>query len=238
MRLNLGLRRDLGPRAYVTADLALGGAYDGFLDGFLNWYHGLFGIRFRERELRPHGQLVYEFEPVNKAVIHRHKSGAHLEDLRLGAGIRWNGPSQTHLSVPLPTNTGPSGYGRGTVSVGLLQTLRAPVLPSLTFEGSAGLGYTPRHGDLAAYQKEGFLLLTSGMRWRFWKGLSAFVNGYFQTAYYHDTGAHALDGSEFTLDFGWILRTRGGHEWRIGMTEDPWPSGPAIDLSFRLGWSP
>jgi hypothetical protein len=42
---------------------------------------------------------------------------------------------------------------------------------------------------------------------------------------------------ELSLDFGWLLATAGGAEWRLGMTEDLDPSGPAIDLVFRLGAS-
>jgi hypothetical protein len=42
---------------------------------------------------------------------------------------------------------------------------------------------------------------------------------------------------DFDLDFGYILRSKGGHEFRLGMTEDIYPSGPAIDLIFRFGYN-
>src|SRR3954465_2822766 len=48
LRMSLGLTRDLGPRTFVTLNGALGGAYAGFLDGFIDWYHGTLGIRMSE----------------------------------------------------------------------------------------------------------------------------------------------------------------------------------------------
>ena len=46
-----------------------------------------------------------------------------------------------------------------------------------------------------------------------------------------------LDRRELSLDFGWILATRAGREWRLGLTEDLEPGGPGVDLVFRLGMS-
>ncbi|HET6837126.1 MAG TPA: DUF3187 family protein, partial [Gemmatimonadales bacterium] len=50
LRITFGLRRDLGSRSFVTLGAGLGGAYAGFLDGFLDWYHGALGIEVTERE--------------------------------------------------------------------------------------------------------------------------------------------------------------------------------------------
>src|SRR3954454_7948128 len=40
LRMSLGVTRELGPRTFVTLNGSLGGAYAGFLDGLLDWYHG------------------------------------------------------------------------------------------------------------------------------------------------------------------------------------------------------
>jgi hypothetical protein len=44
-----------------------------------------------------------------------------------------------------------------------------------------------------------------------------------------------LDRRDFSFDFGWILTGNDGRELRIGMAEDLEPSGPAVDLVFRVG---
>jgi hypothetical protein len=121
------------------------------------------------------------------------------------------------------------------VSTGLVTTVHAPLAEPLIYEGSLGLGYAPTHGDLSEYQRTAFVSASSGMRWRFWGRQSLYANLFYHSPYYHDTTIPALDRRELSLDFGWILTTRHGAEWRLGLTEDLEPSGPGVDLVFRLG---
>ena len=79
------------------------------------------------------------------------------------------------------------------------------------------------------------LAVSSGLRYRLWGNQSLYGNLFYHSPYYHDTTLPALDRRELSLDFGWMLQTRGGGEWRVGMTEDLEPGGPAVDLVFRLG---
>jgi hypothetical protein len=237
LRINLGVVRDLSPRAFAVAELPVLGAYDGFLDGFLEWYHDLFGIAMPERDARPRNVFAYELTTPDGSAIVRDRSGLFLGDLRLGLGYRWNPLLQTVGSVTLPTSVGPDGYGRGTLSVNAVTTLRAPFGSRFVYEGSLGLGYTPANGPLADWQREAFLSATSGLRFRFWGPQSLFANLLYHSPYYQNTTLPALDRKELSLDFGWILATRSGREWRIGMVEDLEPSGPGIDLVFRVGAS-
>ena len=171
----------------------------------------------------------------DRVVRTRDPSDMFLGDVRLSAGLRRGPHFQAIATVTLPTSTGPTGYGRGVVAGGVIATVRAPLAKPLVYEGSLGLGYTPTHGDLTAYQHTTFVSLSSGMRWRFWGRQSLYANLFYHSPYYHDTTLPSLDRRDLSLDFGWILATRSGREWRIGMTEDLEPSGPAIDLVFRLG---
>ncbi len=237
MRIGVGVVRDLGPRTFALAELPLLGAYDGFLDGFLEWYHDLFGIAMPERDARPRNTFAYELTTPSGAGTIRDRSGLFLGDLRLGLGYRYNSVLQTVGSVTLPTSIGPDGYGRGTVSVNAVTTLRTPFSSRFTYEGSLGVGFTPSDGALADVQRELFLSATSGVRFRFWGRQSLFANLLYHSPYYEDVMLPALDQRELSLDFGWILATSGGREWRIGMVEDLEPSGPGIDLVFRLGAS-
>lgn len=235
LRLNLLVRRDLSPSAFLEAEAGVGGAYGGFLDGFLDWYHGLLGIRLPERERRPPDAFLYQIELPDGRLLTRRPSDLYLGDLRLAAGLRRGPHLQAVASITLPTSAAPAGYGRGVVSGGVVGTARAPLAEPLVYEGSLGLGYTPTHGDLAAYQRTTFVSGSSGVRWRFWGRQSLYANLFYHSPYYHDTTMPALDRRELSLDFGWMLATRGGREWRLGLTEDLEPRGPGIDLVFRLG---
>ncbi|MFI5234206.1 MAG: DUF3187 family protein [Gemmatimonadales bacterium] len=236
--LHLNLERDLGRRTFFVADAPVSSVYAGVLDGFLDWYHGLIGIPIPERQLRPRNQFEYHIELPNGDTVSRRQLDPSLGDLRFGIGLRHSAAVQSVLSVTLPTTTGASGYGRGTVSVNLLNTWRGRLHPRLRYEGSFSVGLTPKSGGpLGAYQNTSFAAVTSGLRWNFAGESSMFGNLYYHSSYYHSTGFTSLGNPELSFDFGFIFRSRKGAEWRLGMTEDLIPSSPAIDVVFKVGRS-
>jgi hypothetical protein len=119
--------------------------------------------------------------------------------------------------------------------VAVLNTVRAGLNQRVLYEGSLGIGLTARHGGLEANQREVFIAATSGLRARVWGRQSLYANLFYHSPYYYDTTLPALDLRELSLDFGWILETRNGGDWRIGLTEDLEPGGPGVDLVLRIG---
>jgi hypothetical protein len=235
MRTSLELGRDLTQQMFATFTVSLGGAYGGFMDGFLDWYHGLLGIKVSERDHRPENQFLYTITPPSGPTLIRSPAGLFLNDLRAGLGIRYGGTMQSMVSLTLPTSTAPAGYGRGVLSLGLLNTIQARLNHRLVFEGSLGAGFTPSHGDLQEYQREFFATASSGLRLRLWGRQSIYGNVFYHSPYYHDTTLPALDLRELSFDFGWIIGGQRGSEWRLGLTEDLEPAGPGVDLVIRLG---
>lgn len=235
LRLSFGASRDLGRRTFISISGSAGGAYDGFLDGFLDWYHGALGFRMSEREQRPRDQFRYSVTLPDGRTVSRSSNSLFLGDVRVGLGVRLNPALQTMLSVTLPTATGPEGYGRGVASLAALTTLRAPLKHGMTYEGSLGVGVTPTQGELSRYQRTTFLALSSGLRYRIWGSQALYGNLFFHSPYYQRTSLPALDRRELSLDFGWILDTPAGGEWRVGLTEDLEPGGPGVDLVLRVG---
>jgi len=237
LRVSFGAARNLGKRTFVQLGGSIGGAYSGFLDGFLDWYHDALGIRVSEREERPQDRFLYNIRLPDGRNVQHSSNAMFLGDLSIGLGIRHTPRWQTVLSVTLPTATGPAGYGKGVPSVALLNTLRAPVSPRLLFEGSVGVGLTPSNGPLSGFQRTAFVALSSGARHRLWENQALYANLFYHSPYYHGTSLPALDRRELSLDFGWILTTGAGAEWRMGLTEDLEPGGPGVDLVFRVGRS-
>ena len=237
LRLNVSATRDIGARTFVLAEASGGGSYGGFLDGFLNWYHGLFGISFPEREQRPAGSFAYRYKFADNRLVQFEDRPLYLGDMRFGIGRRVGRGVQSVLSVTLPTHTAGAGYGRGVPSVSMLNTFRTRVTPRLVLESSGNIGWTPRHGVLSSVQEALFVLGTAGFRWRTIGSVWSFGNLYLHSPYYSGTQAGQLDNWELTVDFGWIVRSVRGREFRFGVTEDLRPGGPAIDTNFRLGVS-
>jgi hypothetical protein len=234
LRLDLTVTRDWGA-GFAGLSAGLNGAYNGFLDGFLDWYHDLTGLRVPARESRPRNVFAYDLELADGRSLARTRSSAFLGDLRLLAGHRHTPHWQSTFSVTLPTSNGPAGYGRKVPSASAITTVRAPLDGRVEFEGSLGVGMTPRHGPIEDLQRILFASASAGVRYRFWGRQAAFVNLFYQSPSYRGTGIRALDQRELTLDYGFLLRARKGPEWLLGMTEDVEPKGPAIDLSFRIG---
>jgi hypothetical protein len=237
LRVSVGLSRNLGERTFLMLEASAGGAYAGFMDGFLDWYHGALGITMSERESRPRDRFLYEIALPDGRTFERARSNLFLGDLRAGIGYQPKSWLQSVVSVTLPTSTGPVGYGRGVPSLNLLNTVGAVLSPRVHYEGSLGVGYTPGTGSLTAVQREVFLAATSGFRVLAWGRHSIFANLFYHSPYYHGTTLPSLDRRELSLDFGWLIQTKTGAEWRVGLTEDLEPGGPGVDLVFRVGRS-
>ncbi len=235
LRAEVTVTRELGKRSFLLGQTSLNGAYNGFLDGFIDWYHDLFGFPTGARKVRPRNQFGDSLSIPGGPRLVRSRPGAYLGDIRLGAGFRHSTHWQTVISATLPTNTGPEGFHRGTISINAVTTLRSDFGRRFTYEGTLGGGVTPSHGDLAEFQHTTFLMVSQGLRARVAGPLHLYTNLIYHSALYHDTGTTELDARELTLDLGGFFRFRRGPEWIVGLTEDLEPSGPAIDVSFRLG---
>ena len=235
LRTQLSVTRMLGKQGFLLAEGSFNGAYNGFLDGFLDWYHKVTGFHVTAREQRPRNQFAYDIELEGGRSYHYAPSSGFLGDVRLGAGLRHSRHWQSAFSVTLPTGSSPAGFRRGVLSLNGTTTLRSEFAGRAIYEGTLSAGYTPTHGDLADLEHTAFLMVTQGARVRISGPLHAYMNFIYHSAYYHDTGTKGLDARELTLDFGGMLRFKRGPEWIFGLTEDLEPTGPAVDVTFRLG---
>jgi hypothetical protein len=235
LRADLTVTRGIGKRAFLLGQTSLNRPGNGFLDGFIDWYHDLFGFPTGARKIRPRNRFGYDLSLAGGPAVSHTKPGIYLGDVRLGAGLRHSSHWQTIVSTTLPTNTGPEGFKRGVVSVNAVTTLRSDFGGRFTYEGTLGAGYTPAHGDLRDFQHTTFLLVSQGLRARVTGPLHLYTNLIYHSALYRDIGHSELDARELTIDLGGFFKFAKGPEWILGLTEDLEPSGPAIDVSFRLG---
>jgi hypothetical protein len=233
MRTSLRLGRDLSPRVFAGLELSAVGAYAGFADGFFVWYHRLIHYTQPERAARPENEFGYRFSLPNGTRITRSPSALSLGDARVTLGRRHGESLQSVLSLTLPTATG--GYGRGVPSVSTVQTVHIELSPRVFYEGTAGAGFTPRHGDLSPWQRTLFVSASTGFGFRLWGSQSVFGSFFYHSPDYHGTGLSSLDRHELTADFGWLARGRDGRDWYVSFTEDLGPGDPGIDLILRIG---
>jgi hypothetical protein len=227
--------RDVSRRVFVIADLPIRGGYDGFLDGFLNWYHNLIGLQVPARDELPKNVFQWSFA-LPDSTVNRPKPGTFIGDLRTGAGIRF-GHLQVVASVTLPTGTvDQDGWTRHVVGTSVALTDELVRSQRFVLDASASAGYTPVHGALSPYQVSTFASgLVSG-RWRFAGQQSVFSTLWIQSDNWKNTGFTSLDAPEVSMDFGFLLHLKSHWpELQIGMTQDLVPTGPAMDVGFTLG---
>lgn len=235
LRLAGTITRRMGTRGFVSVTATLGGAYAGFLDGPLDAYHDLIGLE-TNRNNRPTNEFAYRIDLPDGRSVKRAASDGFLGDVTLGGGILLTPHWQVALQVVLPTSTGPEGYGVGTVAGAITTAARSRAIGDrLTVEGSTGMGYSPTSGDLAEWQRTVFALATAGARLRFWGRQSAYINFIYHSPVYRNTTYPGLDEEEFSIDTGFLFQPGGGPEILAALTEDLSPSGPAVDVVFRLG---
>lgn len=235
MRLELALAHSWG-RWFVQGALPLQSAQRGKLDGFINWWHGVFGFNESVREARTKNQYEYTLSLPDSTAVDRDQGGVALGDARLSLGLRHSRNWQTVFVAALPTNGRPEGWGLQAVALGITTTARAEIAKDrLLWEGSFGLGYTPTAGRLPEYQRTTFVSASAGLRLRVIGQQSVYGNLMFHSSAWHDTTLPALDNQELSLDFGFLLKPGNGPEILAGMVEDPYPFGPAVDLVLRLG---
>lgn len=235
LRVELALSRDLGEQTFVFASSSLNGAYDGFLDGPLAWYHDLTGLQVAGRDERPRNRYLYDLAVTGGPSLAPPNPGEWLGDVRIGAGRRFTRHWQIAWWLTIPTGEGPDGFRRGVLTANALSTVRAHFAKAFVYEGSLGFGWAARHGVLRDLQRTTFVLFASGVRARIAGPMSLYGNLLYHSPYYRNAGLRALDSRDLTVDVGGIFRFGRGPEWILGLTEDLEPRGPAIDVSFRLG---
>lgn len=235
LQVDLWLTRDVSPTVFVIGNVALRSGHAGHLDGFLNWYHDVIGLRVPARNRRTENRFTWDFELDGETVVR--DRAAFLGDARVGAGVRLGNRVQAVATVTLPTaTTGSDGWSRKTVGTSLAVTSRAVQSARIALDVGASVGYTPTHGRLAGYQRSVFGGGVMAGRWRFAGRQAVFATLWGQTPSWRDTGFATMDRAEITLDFGALIQVGGGFpELQLGLTEDLLPKGPAVDIGFKIG---
>lgn len=235
LQFDLWLTRDVSPNVFVIGNVALRSGHAGYLDGFLNWYHDVIGLRVPARNRRTENRFDWEFELDGETIVR--ERAAFIGDARLGGGVRLGDRVQVIATVTLPTaTTGSEGWSRNAVGTSLAISGRAVQSARVALDLGASVGHTPTHGDLARYQRSVFGGGMVAGRWRFAGRQAVFATLWGQTPNWHDTGFDTMDRAEVTLEFGALLQVGGGFpEIQLGLTEDLLPRGPAVDIGFKIG---
>ena len=233
-RFQVSIVRRMGKEWFGFGQFGVQGAYDGFMDRFINWYHKLVGVDYYARDIRPINKYAYyvEYEKGHRMTYKPVDLGP--ADSKLDIGHRFGENLQLLFVLGLPTAIAP-GFRAGTVQTGLMLTGQYALTRWMVVVGTLGIGATPRTGTLAPYENVLFGSASLGLRIRLSWMNSIYGNLWFHTAPTHGMGMPTTDNVDLSVDCGWILRVDQKTELRLSMVEDPYPDGPALDVAFRIG---
>lgn len=229
--------RELSPTFWTSGSMSVVGSSAGFADRFFEWYHGIIGYNQPERDARPRNTYGFAVDLPGGVQYAPEPDGLTLGEARFTLGMRHGADQQTALSVVLPLGKGGS-LARSQPGVALNHSLRIGALEPLFWEISGGVGATPRSGSLQEWQHSLFGMGTTGVRLQLFGRHSIYGYFFYHSPFFHDTSIPSLDNDMLTADFGWIYRTAGGREWRLGFTEDIAPTDLGVDLTLVVsgGW--
>ena len=235
LRVQVAARRDVGERGFVRLQAGVTGAYDGFADAFCEDYPQLIQWVMPERDTRPRNAYGARLLLTERAIDVESERHALLPaDLRATIGMRLGGAHQTAVSLTVPVAPARSVFARRVPSVSAMHTARASGR-AFTVEGSVGVGYTPRTGELSNVQRTVFTMAAAGASVALARDHSLYATLFHHGAAYRGTNFPELDGTELSADFGYAWRSRSGRVWRIGLTEDLRRRDPGIDLVVKVG---
>ena len=233
-RFQVSIVRRIDDRWFGFGQFAVQGAYDGFMDRFINWYHKLVGVDYPARDIRPINKYGYYVQYEKGRRIAYKPVDLGPADSKLGLGHRFGENLQLLFVLGLPTAIAP-GFRAGTVQAGLMLTGQLALTSWMVGVGTLGIGATPRTGTLAHYENVVFGSASVGLRIRLSWMNSIYGNLWLHTAPMHGMDMPPTDNVDLSVDFGWILRIDQKTELWISMVEDPYPDGPALDVAFRIG---
>jgi hypothetical protein len=151
-RFTVAARYGLLPRMEIGVKIPYISQNSGFLDGFIENYHGAFGFPNAGREQAPQNRLLYRYQRDGVEKIRIDSSGSGIGDLQLTTGFQLfeeNGHGMT-INAALKLPTGDSDQLRGSGSTDLSLWL------------NEGIGGTIGAGKWASYGSAGILIMTEG----------------------------------------------------------------------------
>lgn len=241
-RFNLNLRRGLTPRFEAGIDLPYLAHSGGFLDGFIEDWHDIFGLPQNGRDKSPHDRLLYSYTRNGRQEILVDDAAQGLGDIRLNAAWQvktadaaapWG--AALHAALKLPTGDSDDLLGSGSTDLALwLSAARTWAGDGSAFAlfGSLGaMGLTD--GDVIEDRQHhlvGFATLGGGWRPFDWLVLKLQVDGH--TPFY-DSDLPELGDPAALLTLGGDLALSETLALEIGVSEDL-ATETAADVMVRL----
>ncbi|MBI4764833.1 MAG: DUF3187 family protein [Deltaproteobacteria bacterium] len=240
LEFNLKYQKTLFSFLEISLELPILSFNSGFMDNGLDWYHTTFGFRDYGRRTRPANQFLYRVKKDDDPVIEGEDGKVGFGDLKISAKkVLMKMDDQPFLSlkaaVELPTGDPETGYGNGSLDLGLLVQVEKKLTRYLQATGNGGLVIP---GNLRAHKTvelKNYWFGGIGLEAKPWKRLSVLGQISAQTSPFPETGFDFLDNPALVLTLGGRYYLDRNH-FELSLTEDLNTSGApdfTVNFSFK-----
>ena len=234
LELRLHFDHGLSERFALHAELPWRKVSEGSLDGFIDDWHGVFGLPGGSRRRLPEDQLLIEFEQDGATLLSIDESTSGIGDIPLALGYQIyatdSSAVSTWLTVKAPTGSADDLTGSGAVDVAATLAVQSQVHERWQLFGQASVAWLGE-GDLLPELQESFAwTLMGGVTWNAWRALDLTAQLEANSRLY-DGIESELDGDAIVLTFGGSWRTEGGWRYDVGVSEDL-QAGASPDIVF------
>jgi hypothetical protein len=202
----------------------------GFLDGFIEGYHRLFGFPDGGREYAPKNRLLYKYQKDQRVLLQVDQSSHGIGDIQLTGGyqvfqsaIEPSRALSLRTSFKLPTGDSQQLHGSGSTDLSLWmtggETFRPGIGPITLFGAGGVMGMTK--GDILEDQQRnwvGFGVLGVGWSPARWIAFKIQANGH--TSFYKESELEELNHNSVQLTVGGTLAFSKNISLDLGVTED------------------
>ena len=236
LELRLHYDRRLGERLAVHVELPWRRIDAGSLDGFIDDWHGVFGLPGGSRRRLPEDELLIEFRQGETTLLRFDESASGIGDVSVGVGYQLHLDERTALAtwlmVKAPIGSADDLTGSGAADVAVVLSAESRLREDWQLFGQASVAWLGE-GDVLADRQEDFAwTLMAGLSWNVWRSLDLTTQVEANSKVYD--GLHAdLDGSAAVLTLGGSWRSAGGWRFDVGVSEDL-QAGASPDIVFNL----
>jgi len=236
LELRLHFTHALGKRYAVHAELPWRQVSEGSLDGFIDDWHGVFGLPGGSRRRLPEDQLLIEFEQGGTTLISIDESTSGIGDIPIALGYQLYATDgaalAAWLTVKAPTGSADDLTGSGAVDVAATLAGQSQLHDRWQLFGQASVAWLGE-GELLPEQQESFAwTLMGGLTWNAWRALDVTAQVEANSKLY-DGIESELDGDAVVLTLGGSWRTAGGWRYDVGVSEDL-QAGASPDIVFNF----
>jgi hypothetical protein len=232
----LHLDHAINERFAMHAELPWRQVSEGSLDGFIDDWHGIFGLPGGSRRRLPEDELLIEFREGDATLLRFDESASGIGDIPIAVGYQLHATDRTALAtwltVKAPVGNADDLTGSGAVDIAATLSGQSQLHDRWQLFGQASVAWLGE-GDLLPELQESFAwTLMGGLSWNAWRGLDLTAQVEANSRIFD--GLHSeFDGDALVITFGGSWRTAGGWRFDVGVSEDL-QAGASPDVAFNL----